>query len=140
MKVSTLEIDVAAEISDLEISDPIWYTVYVGPQQTFFQSEGKSGCSLYPLTTDCPMNALVTISDLTLRHVHSTAGYNPIPGVLHGNASNPLRNIRFEDVTIKSRQGGNYLNESAWAEDRDFVCENVVNSTAVNSHPSPWCF
>lgn len=126
---------------NLKISEPLWFAVYIGPQQTLFETEGARGCSLYPVTsTDCETNALVTISDLTLRHVHSTGGFNPIPGVLRGNASNPIRSIHFEDVSIKSREEETYLNESEWAVDKDFVCENVVDSTAVLAYPAPWCF
>ena len=126
---------------NLKISEPLWYAVYVGPQQTLFETEGARGCSLYPVTsTDCETNARVTISDLTLRHVHSTGGFNPIPGVLRGNASNPIRGVHFEDVSIKCREDGAYLNESKWATDKDFVCENVVDSTAVDADPTPWCF
>eukprot|EP00621_Florenciella_sp_RCC1693_P002210 CAMPEP_0182537230 /NCGR_PEP_ID=MMETSP1323-20130603/21562_1 /TAXON_ID=236787 /ORGANISM="Florenciella parvula, Strain RCC1693" /LENGTH=364 /DNA_ID=CAMNT_0024747579 /DNA_START=12 /DNA_END=1106 /DNA_ORIENTATION=- len=126
---------------NLMISEPLWFAVYIGPQQTLFETEGARGCSLYPVTsTDCETNALVTISDLTLRNVHSTGGFNPIPGVLRGNASNPIRGIHFEDVSIKSREEETYLNESEWAVDKDFVCENVVDSTAVLAYPAPWCF
>ena len=57
---------------NLEIFSPIWWAIYIGPQQqkqpATHGGYAGPGCLLYPLTP-CETNNLVSIDDITLRNI-----------------------------------------------------------------------
>ena len=105
---------------------PVWWGVYIGPQQMKEPGGDGPGCLLYPLTA-CETQPLVTISDITLRNVTSYGSILPA-GILRCNASNPCKNFVFEDVVLKS---------PVWdALGYGFISE-YIEGTVTNSFPDP---
>lgn len=50
---------------------PIWWPIYIGPQQMKEPDGDGPGCMLYPYYKDqCKTQPLVSIKDITLRKVH----------------------------------------------------------------------
>ena len=87
---------------DISITNPKWWAIWIGPQQQ--QEPGMAlgeKCSLlYPFgTQSCPTQGCVSFDNITLRRINIT---NPVlsPGVILGNATNPIRNLTFEDVKV----------------------------------------
>ena len=92
---------------DIVLQNPSWWAIWIGPQQQHEPGQGlQNKCPLlYPLVKPCPTQGCVTFQNITLRRVNIT---NPSlsPGVILGNASNKMRDITFEDVTVTEREGG----------------------------------
>lgn len=112
---------------NLTIVDPIWWAIYLGPQQQK-QPDGRGpGCMLYPLNKDCETQPRVTIRNVTLRNIESTGGV--LPGIIRCNETNPCTDINFENVHYRG-----FMNWKAL--DYGFITENVFGSV-VNSYPDP---
>lgn len=113
---------------DFEIKTPVWYGIYVGPQQMREPDGGGTGCMLYPLGGDehCPTNPLVTIANVSLRNVTMTGGV--FPPVMRCNETNPCTGFEFVDVQISDRPG-----------DEGWICENVQGSEQGSTSPSTGC-
>lgn len=57
------------EYSNLVTTNPIWWSIYIGPQQQK-QPDGKGpGCMLYPFGGLCETQPYVTIANVTLRNI-----------------------------------------------------------------------
>ena len=109
---------------NLVIDGALWYPIWIGPQQMV-----GFGCSFtYPIAGACPTHPRITISNVLLIDVTSTGGLL-LPGVLLGNATNPVRNLTFVRV---HNQGGFIVR-------KDYVCEGVLGN-AIDSSPAPSCF
>ena len=122
---------------DVAIAEPVWWAVWIGPQQQHEPGEALGAkCALaYPLVDKCPTQGCATFEDLTLRRVTI---HRPLlsPGVLLGNASNPMANLRFEDVFV------------TWADDprsgaypwgRTFQCLHADVHAEGSTSPKPVC-
>mmetsp|Transcript_3689 Transcript_3689/g.13260 ORF Transcript_3689/g.13260 Transcript_3689/m.13260 type:complete len:589 (+) Transcript_3689:118-1884(+) len=127
----------SAEISDvmyenIVIHKPTQWSIWVGPQQAVY----AGACSLlWPWVpgTSCPVPRLVSIRGISLRNV-TVVDPSYSAGVLLGNELNPIRNIRFDSVTV--------YNEGSipWGED-SYKCEHVLGGFAVGrTSPVPPCF
>eukprot|EP01012_Entosiphon_sulcatum_P014137 TRINITY_DN19232_c0_g1_i1.p2 TRINITY_DN19232_c0_g1~~TRINITY_DN19232_c0_g1_i1.p2 ORF type:complete len:285 (-),score=45.01 TRINITY_DN19232_c0_g1_i1:196-1050(-) len=88
---------------DVRILHPVWWAIWIGPQQ---QHEPHTDlgrkCALdYPIDPHCPTQGCVTFSNITLRRVSIES---PLlsPGVVLGNATNPMRQVTFEDVVVRN--------------------------------------
>jgi len=79
---------------------PIWWGIYIGPQQMKQPGGEGPGCMIYPLQP-CETNPLVSFEDITIRNLTSH-GSVLFAGVLRCNASNPCKNFVFEDVHLTS--------------------------------------
>jgi len=79
---------------------PVWWAVYIGPQQQKQPGGAGPGCMIYPINNDCPTNPRITMENITLRNITSTGGLLPA-GILRCNSTNPCKNFTFEDVSIK---------------------------------------
>ena len=77
---------------------------------------------------NCPTHPRITISNILLIDVTSTGG-RLLPGVLLGNATNPVRNLTFVRVH----------NQGEFIVRKDYVCEGVLGN-AIDSSPAPSCF
>lgn len=86
---------------NISMDRPLWWGVYIGPQQMKEPSGDGPGCMLYPLDKHCETQPLITMSDITLRNVTSTRGLLPA-GILRCNETNPCTGFVFEDVSITS--------------------------------------
>lgn len=113
---------------NLMIRDPVWYGIYVGPQQMREPDGGGTGCMLYPLGGDdyCPTDPLVTISNVTLVNVTQTGGV--FPPLMRCNETNPCAGFEFVDVRINDRPA-----HEGW------ICENVHGTETGKTSPSTGC-
>lgn len=88
---------------NVHIKQPVWWPIWIGPQQQHEPGLSLDGnCALnYPLESmSCPTQGCSTFENITLRNILID---DPIlsPGVIMGNASNPMKNIVFDNVTMK---------------------------------------
>ena len=81
----------------LKIENPLWWGIYIGPQQQKQPDGGGPGCMLYPLLKHCDTEARVTMRNITVKNVHMTGGIVP-PGIIRCNATNPCTGFHFENV------------------------------------------
>ncbi|KAI8905103.1 pectin lyase fold/virulence factor [Gorgonomyces haynaldii] len=71
-----------------------------GPQQQEQPDGGSAGCSfLYP-AGKCPTNPFLTMSGITLRNIEMKDTIWPFAGAVLFNASNPGRDLVFENVGV----------------------------------------
>ena len=103
--------NVTGEISgityeDIRIDNPLWWPIWIGPQQqhepNWTPAQAAADCSLtYPLNPNCPTQGCVTFANITLKDILIT---NPVmsPGVVLGNATNPMKNIVFDNVKVQN--------------------------------------
>merc|ERR1712224_496681 len=122
---------------DVRIDRPWWWPVWIGPQQ---QQEPHSAlgdkCSLtYPFPDACPTQGCVTFSDILLRNVRIV---QPLlsPGVILGNASNPMINVTFDDVVVDF--GARPL-EGRFPWGRKYQCEHANVRSLGATQPVPQC-
>ena len=87
---------------NITIDTPIWWGIYIGPQQMKEPDGRGPGCMIYPLNKDCPTQPLIDISNITLRNISSTGGLLPA-GIIRCNASNPCTNFTFDNVDVRSQ-------------------------------------
>ena len=81
---------------------PIWWAIWIGPQQQHQPGGTVQGCAMdYPVSDFCQTDPLVTMRDITLRNITSTGALLPA-GVILCNATNPCKNFVFEDVNMRS--------------------------------------
>ncbi|EDQ90299.1 uncharacterized protein MONBRDRAFT_24614 [Monosiga brevicollis MX1] len=112
---------------NLTMENPLWWSIYIGPQQQKQPDGHGPGCMIYPLNPDCPTNPRITISDITLEDINATNALLS-PGILRCNASNPCTNMVFRNVHV---QGGSWPTSS-------FICENF-DGTFDDVSPLPNC-
>jgi len=126
---------------DVAITKPSWWAVWIGPQQ---QQEphtalGRKCSLLYPLNKGktCPTQGCVDFRNITLRRVTIT---DPAlsPGVLLGNASNPMQGVLFDTVHVLNSKNKS-LARGYWPFKGNYECANV-HGRAVNSVPVPPCW
>lgn len=80
---------------------------------------------LYPLG-ECETQPLITVTNITLRNVVSTAGVLS-PGIVRCNSTNPCSGINFENVQMEG-----WFNSAGLG----YIVENAYGSV-VNSFPVP---
>lgn len=83
----------------LTVERPLWWGIYIGPQQQKQPDGGGPGCMLYPLLNKCDTQPRVTIRNITLRNIVIKDGIFP-PGVIRCNSTNPCTDFTFENVTV----------------------------------------
>ena len=110
---------------NIKIHNPIWYGIYIGPQQMEEPDGRGPGCMTYPFQK-CETQPNIDVRNITLRNVTSEGGILP-PGIVRCNASNPCQNINFENVQL-----------SGWWRDLNwtFISE-YAHGSVVNSYPDP---
>jgi polygalacturonase len=111
---------------NIDISMPIWWAIYIGPQQQKQPDGGGPGCMFYPLIPDCTTQAAVSIHNITLRNISSSTGILP-PGIIRCNETNPCTGINFENVQMDG-----WFNNVGIG----YIVENAYGSV-VNSYPEP---
>lgn len=117
---------------DIEISDPLWWPVWIGPQQ---QQEPGSAlarkCSLFfPLDDRCPTQGCSTFTNIVLKNIKIT---NPVlsPGVILGNSTNPMKNIVFDGVVVE--------NPGTFPYQKNYLCEYADVQVSGGTTPVPSC-
>eukprot|EP00128_Syssomonas_multiformis_P004328 Colp12_sorted_trinity150504_noHs@1101 len=111
---------------DIKINNPIWWAIYIGPQQQKQPDGGGPGCMLYPILKNCPTQPRITVRDIILRNVSIHNGLIP-PGIIRCDPANPCTDIVFENV----------IDDRWLVAGRDgFITENVYGSvTKVSPDP-----
>jgi polygalacturonase len=84
---------------NIKIHFPVWWNIYIGPQQQKQPDGGGPGCMLYPLG-GCRTQPLIDVRNITLRNITSRGGFLP-PGIIRCNKTNPCTGINFENVDIR---------------------------------------
>ena len=78
---------------------PIWWGIYIGPQQQKQPDGDGPGCMLYPFILECETQPRITITNITLRNIASTEGVFP-PGIIRCNETNPCHGLNFDNVYV----------------------------------------
>jgi hypothetical protein len=124
------------EITDVRYQNitmhkPIWWAIYIGPQQMREPSGDGPGCLLYPYDPKhtCETQPRISISRLSLSDVTIHESLLP-PIIFRCNESNPCHFINFTNVVADKWRVGH--------RSRGVVCENVQGVQA-NVHPSLYC-
>lgn len=75
---------------------PIWWAIYIGPQQMKQPNGGGPGCMLYPFDPKgtCDTQPLVTFQNISLTNVSITNSLL-YPVTIRCNISNPCRYFSF---------------------------------------------
>jgi hypothetical protein len=113
------------------INNASQWSIWIGPQQAGY----KHACSLlWPFIpgTSCPIPIGINWNNITLRNI-TINGPHLSPGVILGNASNPMLNILFDNVIV-TKPGMH-----PWG-DEYYACEGVEGTAQGNTHPYPPCF
>ena len=110
---------------NIEIHNPMWWGIYIGPQQQKQPDGVGDGCMLYPLG-GCETQPLITIADVTLRNITQYGTWLP-PGIIRCNETNPCTGFVFDNV-----------NSSGWWKwlGLNYITEHIVG-TVTNSKPDP---
>ena len=111
---------------NIKIHFPVWFGIYIGPQQMSEPDGTGPGCLLYPFE-DCHTEPKIDFRNITIRNLESTGGLLN-PGIIRFNETNPSQGLKFENVTLHG-----------WWEDLDwgFITEFAHGATAVNVYPDP---
>ena len=98
-KVAIIE-DILFE--DVRIESPRWWAIWIGPQQQHEpgQAIGEKCALTFPIDKHCPTQACVSFRNITLRDVLISKPWLS-PGVILGNASNPMQGLVFDNVKVR---------------------------------------
>ena len=117
---------------NITMYNPTQWAIWIGPQQAVFHDS----CSLLwpedPLSK-CYVPDNMDWKNITLRDVKI---FSPrmSPGVILGNASNPMQDVVFDGVIVTNP------GEHPWGKDF-YKCTGVRNASAVGqTSPKPPCF
>eukprot|EP01059_Diplonema_ambulator_P035648 TRINITY_DN8493_c0_g1_i1.p1 TRINITY_DN8493_c0_g1~~TRINITY_DN8493_c0_g1_i1.p1 ORF type:complete len:453 (+),score=154.26 TRINITY_DN8493_c0_g1_i1:39-1361(+) len=119
---------------NIEITDPLWWPIWIGPQQQH-EPGSKLGrkCALsYPLDPHCPTQGCATFKNIVLKDVYIS---NPVmsPGVLMGNETNPME-VTFHNVTVHDGpEGGKF------PFGNEYECRHTHLQVSGGTWPIPLC-
>ena len=113
---------------------PLWYPLWIGPQQQRQPGSAGTGCNfLYPIVDECPTQPRVSITNIVLDGVVFENGIT-LPGVMLANVSTPYTNFKFNNVTNRGFLSGDFLLE------QNYICQNVKGMADKMTSPLPVCF
>ena len=110
---------------NIYMDTPIWWGIYIGPQQQSQPDGSGEGCMRYPADPDCPTEPAITLSNIYLKNITVQNSVNPYAGIIRCNETNPCEDFTFEDVIV-----------SSIAPMRDYICE-FIDMKSINSFPVP---
>eukprot|EP00039_Didymoeca_costata_P013631 m.210786 g.210786 ORF g.210786 m.210786 type:complete len:459 (-) comp15826_c0_seq12:994-2370(-) len=129
-----------AEISNIlyenvYITEPRWWSIWIGPQQQHEPGKAlEDKCALdYPIQKHCPTQGCVDFRNITLRNIYV---HQPLlsPGIILGNATNPMKNILFDNVVVTmSGEAGK------WPYKNNYQCEYADVKITNGTSPAPIC-
>ena len=104
---------------------PIWWGIYIGPQQQEQPDGTGPGCMTYPFG-GCATQPMVGLHRITLRNINQHNSLLP-PGVIRCNEANPCTDFVFDNV-----------HSSGWWKYLKFnyISQNI-EGTIRNSTPRP---
>jgi len=102
---------------DIVINNPVWWNIYIGPQQQNQPGDDKKAfCSMFYPFGDCATIAEVGMFNITLRNVETHGGIL-WPGVIRCNETMPCTGFVFDNVKHHSwwsMIGWNYFTENVY--------------------------
>ena len=110
---------------NIKIHFPVWWNIYIGPQQMKEPDGRGPGCMTYPFG-DCATEPLVSINNITIRNLESHGGFLP-PGIIRCNETNTCENFVFENIEIHG-----WWDQMGWG----FITE-FAHGTSTNVYPDP---
>lgn len=131
---------------NVHIKQPVWWPIWIGPQQQHEPHLSLGGnCALdYPLESlSCPTQGCSTFENITLRNIFID---DPLlsPGVIMGNSTKPMKNILFDNVTMKVpvkyyfTHGRLPFHEKWFPFPGSYKCEHA-QGVCKNCNPVPSC-
>lgn len=112
---------------NIKINYPIWWGVYIGPQQQHQPGGAGPGCMFYPINKNCETDPLVPIDNITLTNVTSHGSILPA-GIIRCNSTRPCTGFKFNNVQLKS---------PLWDVAKLGFITEYAEGTSVNSFPDP---
>lgn len=110
---------------NITMDRPLWWAIYIGPQQMKEPDGDGPGCMLYPFDKHgtCTTQPRVTLRNITLRDIsiHNSLLY---PVTIRCNVSNPCEDINFYNVRTDSWQIGQ--------KKKGYVCEYSTGKGSGN--------
>lgn len=82
---------------NIDIHYPIWWSIYIGPQQQKQPGGAGPGCMFYPFG-GCETQPLITVANITLKNVKQYHNLLP-PGVIRCNETHQCGGFEFDEVT-----------------------------------------
>ena len=119
---------------NIHISKPIWWSIWIGPQQQREPHTEARECGLvYPFTKTCNIESCMTLRNITLRNIVIE---DPLisPGVIFGNQSNPITGLTFDNVTVVKGNVGDIFPFGS-----GYQCSNTIGAASINSSPPLEC-
>lgn len=116
---------------NITMNKPIWWALYLGPQQQEQPDGGGPGCMFYPFgrRSSCATQPRVTMRNIKFKDIHIKNSLL-FPILMRCNESNICKNISFENVQAHGWGIGK--------KDKGYVCEHVEGSQ-INSYPKLDC-
>ena len=106
---------------------PVWWCIYIGPQQMKEPDGDGPGCMYYPFGKGvCETEPRVTMRNITLEdiQIHNSLFY---PYTIRCNATNPCKDINFYNVRTDKWRVGQKQN--------GYVCEYAMGKGRNNLPP-----
>lgn len=116
---------------NITMHEPIWWAIYLGPQQQKQPGKGGPGCMLYPFDPKgtCATQPRINITNIKLKNI-LVRNSLLFPIVMRCNETNPCRNVTFENVQARGWLIGK--------KSKGYVCENVEGNQ-FESYPRLDC-
>lgn len=119
---------------------PEQWPIWIGPAQ---QADSVDICKADPCSlcwpelpfAECNMPANASYIDITLRNVTIRNPKQQSAGVIIGSATNPMRNVLFDDVVVQNSSPSSSLSSLKY-----FACENAQGVATGGTTPVPACF
>lgn len=113
------------------MNEPIWWAIYLGPQQQKQPDRGGPGCMLYPFDPrgTCATQPRINITNIKLKDI-VVKNSLLFPIVMRCNETNPCKNITYENVQARGWLIGK--------RKKGYVCEHIVGQR-TNSYPELDC-
>ena len=113
---------------NIEIHKPIWWGIYIGPQQQKQPGGEGPGCMFYPFG-DCATQPLISLNNITLDNIRQYDSILP-PGIIRCDETNPCSGFIWSNV-----------HSTAYADwwkflGLGYISENVIG-TVTDSLPDP---
>jgi polygalacturonase len=115
--------------TDITIHNPLWWNIYIGPQQQKQPDGSGPGCILYPLgggDATCATQPLITVKNIELHNVTTYGSLFP-PGIIRCDPTWPCTGFVWDNVHT----------HSLWKLlGFGFITENT-DGTVTHSRPVP---
>jgi polygalacturonase len=116
--------------SKFEIYNPLWWPIYIGPQQMQQPDGSGPGCMVKPLK--CVTQPLIDINNVSIENINIYNTFWPYAGLINCNETNPCSNILFKNVTSTSKFISKFISNY------QYKCQHA-DIISINSNPYANC-